>query len=183
MDKKPKIKPVDSNKSKGKTYRVLMAQYKSAMENGYYGEAELITYAYIEDRLKAFLYYSDALNSRNATSINENMVDIMGSQKSINNISDKIEVIRSAFKACNQAKNDNLYAQHLKTVYRVSIDIREMKSKLKELEKWCDYRNEIVHAIFNTDLDALHSIYKEHVEKGFSLGRYFDHQVALLANA
>ena len=183
MNNKPKIKPVESNKSKGKTYRVLMAQYKNAMENGYYGEAELIAYAYIEDRLKAFLYYSDALNSRNATSINENMSEIMGLQKGINNISDKIEVIRSAFKACNQTKNDNPYVQHLKTVYRVSIDIPEMKSKMKELEKWCAYRNEIIHAVFNKDMDALHLIYKDHVEKGFSLGRYFDHQVALLANA
>lgn len=65
----PKIKPVENNQSKGKTYANLMANYKNAMEQEFYGEAELIVYAFIEDRLKAFLYYSDALNARNSKEV------------------------------------------------------------------------------------------------------------------
>ena len=53
--KKPIIKSVDNNKSKGKTYTELINMYNKAMSNGFYGEAEIIVYAFIEDRLKSLL--------------------------------------------------------------------------------------------------------------------------------
>lgn len=53
MMKEPLIKRAVTNQSKGKTYTKLLGKYKAAMENGYYGEAELTVYAYMEDRLRA----------------------------------------------------------------------------------------------------------------------------------
>lgn len=53
--KEPLIKRVDDNTSKGKTYSALLRKYKEAMENGFYGEAELVVYAFLEDRLRPFL--------------------------------------------------------------------------------------------------------------------------------
>lgn len=37
--KKPLIKRVDDNKSKGKTYSALIRKYNEAIESGFYGEA------------------------------------------------------------------------------------------------------------------------------------------------
>ena len=54
------------------------------MANGYYGEAELIVYAFLEDRLRSFLYYSKALDSRNSRTINDDMQSICGRVDSIN---------------------------------------------------------------------------------------------------
>ena len=45
---KPLIKPVTDNKDKKNTYSIYIDMYNSSMENGYYGEAELIVYAFIE---------------------------------------------------------------------------------------------------------------------------------------
>ena len=45
--------------------------YNDAMNNGFYGEAELIVYAFLEDRLRAFLYYCDTINTKNSNNINE----------------------------------------------------------------------------------------------------------------
>ena len=177
----PAIKPVESNMSKGKTYTYLMSNYKSAMENGYYGEAELIIYAFIEDRLRAFLYYSDAVNSRNSQNINENMVSIYGAETSIKNITDKINVIKTALDAGHMDEfKSNKYAQHLKRIYKISINTAEFKRELNKIRKWCAYRNELVHAMFNKDIEALRSGYKEHVEEGYRLGRYIDAQVQTL---
>ena len=92
------IKPVENNKSKGKTYTALIHNYNSAMANGYYGEAELIVYAFLEDRLRSFLYYSNALDSRNSRTINDDMQSICGRVDSINNITTKMDIIRKAFK-------------------------------------------------------------------------------------
>ena len=51
MDK-PKIERVKNGKNKGKTYSELISKYNDAIKNGFYGEAELIVYAYLEDRLR-----------------------------------------------------------------------------------------------------------------------------------
>ena len=91
---KPKIKPVEDNKSKSKTYAALMSNYKKAIEEEYYGEAELIVYAYMEDQLKAFLYYSHALDARNGQTINDKMASIHGQRVSVDNISAKIDIIK-----------------------------------------------------------------------------------------
>lgn len=122
--RQPAIKPVESNKSKGKTYTYLMSNYKSAMENGYYGEAELIVYAFIEDRLRAFLYYSDAVNTRKSQNINEAMVSVYGRETSIKNISDKIEVIKTALDStCKETFKSNEYAQCIFRTMRSSFTV------------------------------------------------------------
>lgn len=50
------IKSVESNQEKRNTYSKLMGKYKSVIENGFYGEAELIVYAYMKDGLRCVLY-------------------------------------------------------------------------------------------------------------------------------
>ena len=64
-----------------------------------------------------------------------------------------------------------------------SIKIAEMKTALNQIEKWCKYRNEIVHAMFNKDLGDLRWGYEQHVKDGMKLARYIDSQVQSLKNA
>ena len=178
--KEPKIKRVGNNRNKGKTYAALMHNYKVAMENGYYGEAELIVYAFIEDRLRSFLYYSGLLEPYNSTHINDYGTVIYGQDACINNISVKIDIIKKAFKACSDSNLKNDFIKELKRNYRVSVNIPEFRGKLNKVSKWCEYRNEIVHGIFNKDLESLRSGYQSHVEDGYQLGRYIDQQVQKL---
>lgn len=183
--KRRNIKPVESNKQKRNTYAFIMEQYKKAVENGFYGEAELIVYAYLEDRLRSFLYYSDALNTRNSNNINENMISIYGSEKSIKDISAKIEVIKKAINITRLKRDfsDNEYAAHLIKVYQVSLDTKELRVLLNKIDKWRDYRNEVVHALLNKDIDDLHLTFKSHVEEGFLLARRIDNAVNQLKRA
>ena len=109
------------------------------------------------------------------------MQSICGRVDSINNITTKMDIIRKAFRACgDSAFSDNAYVKELKRIYKYSLNKTEFKSKLKEIEKWCQYRNQIVHAMFNKDIEALRLNYKEHVERGYQLGRYVDRQVQAL---
>lgn len=182
--KGPQIKRVESNKSKGKTYSALLRKYKEAIENGYYGEAELIVYAFLEDRLRSFIYYSDLLDNLNSNKTNENAQSIYGGELDIKNISSKISLIRKALNTCDmKVETMSSFEKDLRKRYKASVNRRELKRNLKRIEKWCGYRNEIVHASFNKDLDALRQGYKQHVEEGMELARYVDGQVKSLKKA
>lgn len=181
MGNKPIIKLVEDNKAKNKTYSVLLGNYKIAMEQGYYGEAELIVYAYMEDQLKAFIYYSDGLDARNSRAVNANVEGLLKGKKQIDNISDKISVVFLLFKAAESA--DSEYAAFLKQIYRVTVDVGKVKRTLNKIKKWCNYRNEIVHSMFHKDIDELRNGYKSHVEEGFLMARFLDDQVKRLRKA
>ena len=61
-----KIKPVNDNSDKAMTYREFMSKYNKAMKSECYFEALLIAYAFIEDRLRAYLYYIGVFTSQNS---------------------------------------------------------------------------------------------------------------------
>lgn len=173
-----KIKPVESNKSKQKTYAKIMGKYKRAVENGFYGEAELIVYAYMEDRLRSFIYYSDGLDRWNSKTINENLKNVCGDVGSINDIGTKINIIKKLIresKSSGTSKDE--YIKNLGKVYKYAFNATEFKALLNKIDKWREYRNEVVHALLNKDLEDLHSTYKGHVEEGYGLARELDNIV------
>ena len=181
---KPRIKPVEDNYKKGNTYARLIEQYNLALEGGFYGEAELIVYAFLEDRLRSFLYYSNGLDHWNSAYINENMQKVYGGELRIFDIGCKLTVIEAALKIAESGEaNVDDYYMFLRTVYHASIDVNEFKKNIKQIRKWCDYRNEVVHAMFNKDLDVLRKGFKEHVETGFQYARIVDAQVRKLKNS
>lgn len=182
--KKPLIKRVENNKSKGKTFSTLLRKYNEAIETGYYGEAELIVYAFLEDRLRSFIYYSDRIDNFNSNKINENAEEIYGKDLDIKDISCKIGLIRKVLSLCTLKTGEmNHFEISLKKRYKASIKVAEMKNALNQIEKWCKYRNEIIHAMFNKDLEDLRRGYEQHVKDGMKLARYIDSQVQLLKNA
>lgn len=181
---RPLIKRADDNKSKGRTYSVLLGKYKEAMDKGFYGEAELVVYAFLEDRLRSFIYYSDLLDSFNSNKINENAEIINGGELDIKNISGKIRLIRKALNSCS-LKTDEMspFEKSLKKRYTAVLKVSELKKALNRIDKWCKYRNEIVHALFNKDLSDLREGYENHVRDGMQLARYVDAQVQRLKDA
>ncbi|WP_031556439.1 hypothetical protein [Lachnospira multipara] len=83
----------------------------------------------------------------------------------------------------SDAEDKTDYIQFLRIVYKVSVDASGVKSLLKKIEKWYNYRNEIVHSMFHKDIDELRNGYKKHVEEGFEMARFLDNQVKSLRRA
>ena len=181
---KPLIKRVDDNQEKSKTYSVLISKYNEALKNGFYGEAELLVYAFLEDRLRAFIYYSNLLSSFNSNNVNENGEIIYGNKLDIKNISNKITIVENAINSTSKKTCDmDPFEKDLKKIYTASIKAGEMKNRLNLIKKWCKYRNEIVHALFNKNLKDLRKGYEMHVKDGMELARYIDAQVKALKKA
>lgn len=172
--KQPNIKQVSNNKEKGNTYKRIIEKYNVAIEAGYYGEAELIVYAFMEDRLRAMLYHLGAIDRRTNKNINDDAIQIIGKKKCINDISAKREVIIELMRIENLEKINNEYSKFLKMVFEKYVKRNELKSLLKKVEEWCSYRNELVHGLFNKDIEDLHSGLATHVNQGYKMAREID---------
>ena len=134
--------------------------------------------------MRSFVYYSDLLNSFNSNKINENAEIINGGKLDIKNISDKIRIIRKALKTCS-LKVDEMspFEKSLKKRYTAVLKVSEFKKALDHIDKWCKYRNEVVHALFNKDLTDFRKSYEDHVRDGMRIARYIDAQVQRLKDA
>ena len=106
----------------------------------------------------------------------------IGSAKTIEKAGGVLENIVESEK-CGEIVRKKRYWISLKKRYAASIKTGEFKRNLNRIEKWCKYRNEIVHALFNKDLVDLHKGYKQHVQSGMELARYVDNQVKALKKA
>ena len=51
---------------------------------------------------------------------------------------------------------------------------------IKEIEEWCSYRNEIVHALMNKNLESMESELKEKAEAGMRLASRIDLQERMI---
>lgn len=177
--KQPRIKQVKDNRSKGKTYSMLIAKYNEAMKNEYYGEAELIVYAFIEDRLKSFIYHCDLIDRRNSRNLNNKTIELFGEDKKIDNLSVKIDIIFKMIKFCQDGNyKNNECVNYVRNMFLHYIDNRELKRILNDIKKWSGYRNEVVHALFNKDINDLRISFGEHVTQGYELARKLDKMVS-----
>ncbi|GEM_PF-4718219 len=169
----PLIRAVENNKQKQANYQKLMTGYRTAIDKGFYAEAELIVYAFIEDRLRSLLFYVGATNTWNSQSLSDDVTAIVGQVSSLNNMETKIDVLRKLIKATRiqtvaspfATASANKFTKEQKTL---------LLATFKKIDKWRSFRNEIVHAIFNKDLDELTAKFRGHVEEGYALGRTLD---------
>ena len=120
---KPKIKPVENNMMKRDTYKVLISKYKDAMDKECFGEAELIVYAFLEDRLRSFIFYSDGIDSWQDTKINSQLQNIIGGERLITNISSKTDIIKSLLNLSLEEGPISDYAVFIKKIYSACIDV------------------------------------------------------------
>ena len=174
---KPLIKPVTDNKDKENTYSIYIDMYNSSMENGYYGEAELIVYAFIEDRLLSFLSHLNVTESDRVSLKKDAYEFYKGKKLKLYDLSTKLDVLNNLLSVCKNNRLDNAYINYIKDCIGSSIEYDELENLIKDLRQWSKYRNEIVHGLFNKNIEALRSNYRNHVEKGYKIGRRIDKYV------
>ena len=189
-----KIASVKDNKDKQRTYAKQKARYCSAMKYGFYLEAMMIDYALLEDRLRSVLYHIGFLPNRRSTSVwkkarpyfteivkqykTEKENDALG----ITNISSKIKIVRSILLWVANTEGgyqDNKHLVLLKSRFE-ELDIDAFLCTIKEIEEWCSYRNEIVHALMNKNLESIELELKEKAEAGMRLANYIDSQERMI---
>ena len=171
------IQPVADNLDKQRTYRSNISRYNAAMKHEFYFEAMLIDYAILEDRLSSILFHIGALANRTDTKICT-MV-----RKQLRNIvargqADEVKLVvkQISGNTADQPESDK-YLALLKEQF---LAVEGMASALADLEKWCSYRNEIIHGLMNKNLESLNAELPQRCDEGFRLARYFDAQVRII---
>ena len=183
------IKAVTNNVSKQFTYKKLLGRYKLAIKSEFYFEAMIIVYAMLEDRLRSMLYYTGVLANREKLSLHKKtkiqVRDIVAiyqkdSKIRLKNITGKIHVIKALLTWSIECENvEDKYLLLLKSTLE-SIDVGAILETLDLLGCWLKYRNEVIHASMNKDIESLFSDLHEKVEEGMRYARIIDSQATIL---
>lgn len=175
-----RIQPVKDNMDKYETYKSLMGKYKLAIKYKFYYEALMIDYALLEDRLRSWLYHIGIVPTRDSIKVSvvskKNLSSIVDEYKQTDeksglgygSISSKIKILRSLMKWAESVEygyEDNRYLRSLKSQFE-TIDIMEMLDTLKSIEEWKEYRNEVVHAMMNKNIESLELGLEKHALNG-----------------
>ena len=184
-----KIAPVSDNNDKFLTYTELTRKYNIAMENDFYFEAMFIVYAMMEDRLRSYLYYLGCFTSKNSHKFDNSDVQIIMGRLArkylpkkerdnldISGISGKRNVIATTLKWAMTGYEDCdvEYLAVINAVYEDKLDISECLDMLKKSAEWCEYRNELIHAMMNKNIESLYSELSDKAVEGMKIARYFD---------
>ena len=183
-----KIQPVQDNTEKQQTYRKMLGKYSNAMNQKFFCEALMIDYAMIEDRLRSMIYHMGFLPDRNTTKIWKNarpyLLRIVNEYKhkkendalGTTTLNGKIKIVRSVF----------LWASNTDGGYRDNPHLAVLKSRLDEIEhervfqvlddidRWREYRNEVVHAMMNKNILRLEETMQPYAAEGMRLARELD---------
>ena len=189
------IKPVKDNKDKQRTYRENIGKYRLAVKHGFYFEAMLIDYAMLEDRLRSFLYHIGGLKTKDShkfdnKNVKKYLKPIVSEYKEkdesdtfiIKSISGKMTIIKATLNWAAYVEHapEEKYLKTLKSQYESALDIKGMLDALEDVRKWCDYRNEVIHALMNKNLESLDEQLEEQAIKGMEVARYIDAQIKQL---
>ena len=189
------IKPVQNNFEKQRTYTENKGKYYRAMKYGFYFEALLIDYAMMEDRLRSFIYHIGGFKTRADYRIGKGyvrkqlaeIVEMYRDEKEstslgISSISSKMKIVRATLHWASEVEStpDEKYLRTLKRQYEAQLDIGGLLDTLDEINKWCDYRNEVIHALMNKNTASIHDELEAQAAKGMELAMYLDTQVKAL---
>ena len=189
---KKQIKQAQNNTERMQTYSTQLGRYKRAFRSGFYFEAMMIVYSMLEDRLKSMLYYCGAFSSRNTLNISSKvkceLKEILktygkSDRFTLSTIKGKMVLLKSILKWGSEVKSldisDNIYLLSLKELL-TDIDIGGVLDTLDEMYDWMGYRNEIMHAAMNKNVEALYDDLDIQVDKGYQYARFLDSQVRLM---
>lgn len=192
MKKNRRISPVSDNQDKRNTYQTNIRRYNKAIKEGFYYEALLIDYAMMEDRLRSFLYHMGLLRTRSSYKANVNEVKkslkgIIQTYKrpkendyfNVTSISGKMKIVRCTLLWAEQELGDceDKYLLSLRRQYDKYIDAERLMNALDDIERWCSYRNEIIHALMNKNVESTYQDIAFQAEEGMRLCRELDSQV------
>lgn len=181
------ITPVNDNEEKARTYRELMTRFNKAVKEEFYFEALLIDYAMMEDRTLSFLYHCGIQNSRSKQKISKKGRDFLReilpgkNQYSIMNLGNKLEIISAIMTwECELEYTPvDRYRKALKYQCE-SLDIQLLQKTISQIENWKEYRNEVIHAALNKNLECMWKNMAERVDEGMRLARCIDSQVKII---
>lgn len=187
------IDNVKDNYDKNNTYRVIMQKYNDAVNDKYYLEALMISYALVEDRLRSFLYYLGLIETRENNQLflcekNKEINDILkiSSNKldkySFNDITTKTNSIKKIIKWVDKPK-ENMKKKtylHILNYECESLDIGGIISTINEMNKWITYRNEVIHGLLNKNMDSLNKELEDRVLEGKRYFNFWSEQVKIL---
>ncbi len=180
------IEKVSDGEEKRMTFSAMVKQHNLAMKHGFYLEALLIDYAMIEDRLTAFLWTCGAVNKadgKGGLGNKANKKSLMQfytaytkntNPPKMSNISAKIDTCQAllCFGESDYTGTDR-YLNALHTGLR-SLDIRALKDTLTCVQKWKNYRNEVIHSLMGKRIDSLYAQLAENAECGLAYARVID---------
>ena len=188
------IQPVTDNADKQNTYREWIGRYNKAIQYGFYYEAILIDYAMMEDRLRSFLYYMGALYDRNVYKANKGkaitpLKEIVATYKrknesdtlNVSAISGKRKILRAVLVWSTEVIGVDKRQKYLWTLKNQceGLDIGGLLEQMDRMEDWCEYRNEIIHALMNKNVLSVNRELKERAVEGMEIARFFDNQLKL----
>ena len=183
------IPDVTDNFDKQDTYRLSLGQFSKAKREGYYLEAMWILYAMIEDRTTAFLYHIGFVDEKKRDSpANKVKPDIRIIMKladgkntyGFNTLAGKLDAITKILKWINTADDLTGYKQDLHTLLNKKVKISELLSALKVLDDWRNFRNQIVHALFDKKGGEVKDRLERYVNDGYEAVRILDNTVKAL---
>lgn len=192
---KPQIARVSDNKDKQRTYAYWKSRYRLAMKYQFYFEAMMIDYALLEDRLTSILYHSGVMPNRQTLKMSArttkdvlrqiitNYGDFRENESvKLSQISGKIRVISAILNWVENVQGgyeNNKYLVALKSQYE-SVDIASMGVTLHDISDWCVYRNEVVHAALNKNLESISEELATKANEGFRFANILDSQERLI---
>ena len=187
------IKRVESGKEKGLSFSENFKRYNKAKDLGFYFECLWILYAMLEDRASAFLYYLGFTKSNDRNSVTgsrkiksqiRQIFNMTGSkvQYKFNNLYGKITRICDVIKWRNSVQDEITdYQKAVKKAIEGFSKNQDFLDALKYLEdEWRDKRNQLVHALFNKDPQAVILELQPLVEQGYNAVRKLDNAVKQL---
>ena len=186
------IDSVKNNQEKYKTYKEIMGRLSKAIRAGFYYEAILIEYALIEDRLISYLYHMGIIGEREKLKMGKKRkkelkpILLSYNQKADNlrlaNISTKIMIVKTILLWAAETTDDLSRNRYLKTLKSrcESVDVDGIVEILDSLDKWRDYRNEIIHCLMSKNTYSIDSTLKEQVLNGREYARYLDAQLRII---
>ena len=188
-----KIDAVTDMRDKQRTYGRQLGRHKKAMSEAFYFEALLIDYALLEDRLRSILYHMGLLANRQATGIWKKarpyLQDIVSTYKydgenstlGISNISGKMKIVRSVLLWTGSASDDPKH-KHLSILQEQcgKLELEKCLVVLGKITDWCAYRNEVVHALMNKNIESMETELQARADEGLKLARFLDSQEKIL---
>ncbi len=142
--------------------------------------------------MAAILYYAGVLQNRKELKIskstklfvNEIYKEQYGENATIQlkRITGKMDLISSIIKwemNVQQIDEKEVYYYELKSIFE-DIDVGGMLDIMDELRGWLAYRNEVIHASMNKNIEDLYENLPGTVEKGMEYVRFIDSQVKIM---
>ncbi|MCL2153769.1 MAG: hypothetical protein FWH57_12625 [Oscillospiraceae bacterium] len=183
-------KTVQGNADKYDAFKVLIARYKKANQQGFFFEALWILYSMFEDRTSAFLYYigfvtEDRKKAVGDKSIQQSIRGVLKLGEKANfdfgTLYGKTTTIKKVTTWAQNTPSNDEYQKELKILLnRKAINSPEFLTCLDGIDYWRDKRNGLTHALFSIKSYEMAKELKPLSEQGYQLARTLDNAVNAL---